>query len=392
MQHFVFKIIVLIGSLLILISCSSDLHSKQAPVLPGIFQTEEYLPLLENKRVGIVMNSSSRIDETLLVDTLEQLGVNIVRIFSPEHGFSGAKSAGELLEDDRYNGVPIRSLHGKNKKPDQKDLADLDLILFDLQDLGIRFYTYISTLHYVLESAAEADVPVIVLDRPHPFYNVIAGPVLNPDFRSFIGMHPVPILYGMTIGEYALMIKGEAFIEKANQLELQIIEIRNFSDSSEIVLDQPPSPNLPNHQAILNYPHLCFFEATTFSVGRGTDYPFELLGHPQLQVFDTTLIPRVREASKWPKYQDQKCKFVRVRSQKLEKYSSLDWSLLFEYNKWAKEQDLVFVDRPEHLDKLAGTDQLRRCLENEALCDAFLSRVEEDVYQFKKIRARYQLY
>lgn len=255
---------------------------KAQPVITGAEQTERYLPLLVNKSVGIVCNHSALIQNSHLVDSLLKRGIRVVKIFAPEHGFRGNYAAGEWVATtiDSITQLPIVSLYGKNKKPTPADLQDVDVVIFDIQDVGVRFYTYISTLHYVMEAAAENHIPVIILDRPNPLGFYVDGPVLDTAYRSFVGMHPVPIVHGMTIGEYAQMINGEHWLKNKVQCELIVIPCKNYNHNLRYALKIKPSPNLVNMQSVYLYPSLCLFEGTTVSVGRGTPYPFQVIGHP----------------------------------------------------------------------------------------------------------------
>ena len=255
---------------------------SQSNVIVGAERTDLYLKGLMNKRVGLVANQTSKIKNEHLVDVLLNEGVNLVKVFSPEHGFRGKSDAGEKVKDeiDLQTGLPVYSLYGKTKrKPSKEILKDIDVIIFDLQDVGVRFYTYISSLHYVMEACAENNVSLLVLDRPNPNGFYIDGPILDLEFRSFVGMHPVPVVHGMTIGEYASMINGEKWLENMVQCSLEVIPCLNYNHSTRYVLPIPPSPNLPNMRSIYLYPSLCFFEGTNVSVGRGTDFPFQVLEH-----------------------------------------------------------------------------------------------------------------
>ncbi|HEY5687513.1 MAG TPA: DUF1343 domain-containing protein, partial [Yeosuana sp.] len=293
----VFKNTVLLF-LLVLISCGnfSRSESKQEvdriqnpEVIVGANQTDSYLKLLEGKRVGIVANQSSVIFKdpeqktySHLVDSLLKLKINIVKVFSPEHGFRGKADAGELLDDsmDQKTGLSIISLHGKNRKPTTEQLKDVDVVVFDLQDVGVRFYTYLSTMHYVMEACAEANIPMVVLDRPNPNAHYIDGPVLDLTYKSFVGMHPVPLVYGMTIGEYAQMINGEHWLENKVVCNLRVIPLKNYTHETYYSLPIKPSPNLPNDKAINLYPSLDIFRGTTINAGRGTNFQMQRYGAP----------------------------------------------------------------------------------------------------------------
>ncbi len=255
-------------------------------VVTGIEQTEEYLHFIKSKKVALICNHSAIFSNgTHLVDSLYKLGIDISKIFAPEHGFRGDVAAGELVSNtkDEKTGLPIISLYSKNKKPDANDLKDVEIIVFDIQDVGVRFYTYISTLHYIMEACAENNIPLIVLDRPNPLGFYIDGPVLDTAYRSFVGMHPVPIVYGMTIGEYANMINGEGWLKNGIRCKLTIIKLKNYTHKTKYTLPVKPSPSLVNMQSVYLYPSLCLFEGTVISVARGTDFPFQAIGHPFLK-------------------------------------------------------------------------------------------------------------
>ncbi|MCK6648255.1 MAG: DUF1343 domain-containing protein [Bacteroidia bacterium] len=276
----------------------------------GADRTSEYLPLLKGKSAAIVANQSSTIKKTHLVDSLLALGVNIKKVFCPEHGFRGLVDAGEKVnsEKDKKTGLNIISLYGKNKKPSADQLKDVDVVIFDIQDVGVRFYTYISTLHYVMEACAENKKTVIVLDRPNPNGYYIDGPVLEDQYRSFLGMHNVPLVYGMTIGEYAQMINGENWLKNAVKCDLKVIKLENYEHSDLYELPIKPSPNLPNMASVYLYPSLGLFEGTVVSVGRGTDFPFQVIGHPTLEKSNYTFTPQPKPGAMEPKYKGQICK------------------------------------------------------------------------------------
>ena len=272
----------------------------------GAERTNSYLTLLHGKKIAIVGNQTSMISSTHLVDSLLSLNINVVKVFSPEHGFRGKADAGAKIEDsiDEKTGIPIISLYGKNKKPNKKQLKGIDIIVFDIQDVGARFYTYISTLHYVMEAASENKLKLVVLDRPNPNGHYIDGPIRKDGFESFVGMHPVPIVHGMTIGEYAKMITGENWISK--ECDLIVIEMENYTHDMHYDLPIKPSPNLPNSKSINLYPSLCLFEGTDVSIGRGTHYPFQHFGSPYLES-NYSFIPIVLEGSNSPKHKDKEC-------------------------------------------------------------------------------------
>ena len=270
-------------------------------IITGAMQTNIYLPLLKEKKIGIVSNQTSLIKNTHLVDSLLENNINIIKVFSPEHGFRGDSDAGEKIDNktDKRTGLPIISLYGNQKRPSKKQLTDIDIIIFDIQDVGARFYTYISTLHYIMDAASENNIKVIILDRPNPNGHYIDGPIREDKFKSFVGMHPVPIVHGMTIGEYAKMINGEKWISK--ECELIIIKMKNYQHNIRYELPIKPSPNLPNSTSINLYPSLCLFEGTSISVGRGTKYPFQHFGSPNFET-NYSFIPVSKDGSKNPKH------------------------------------------------------------------------------------------
>ncbi|WP_250433999.1 exo-beta-N-acetylmuramidase NamZ family protein [Hanstruepera flava] len=297
-------------------SLSADkLDSNNNSIVVGANRTELYLPLLNDKKVGIVANQTSvifkREDYTHLVDSLVSLNVNLKKVFSPEHGFRGTADAGELVSDgvDIKTGLPIVSLHGKSKKPSKEQLQDIDIVIFDIQDVGVRFYTYISTLHYIMESCAEANIPLIVLDRPNPNGHYIEGPILEPEHKSFLGMHPIPLVHGMTIGEMAKMINGENWLNEGIKCGLTVIPIEHYTHETPYSLPIRPSPNLPNDQSIKLYPSLGLFEGTNINAGRGTEFQFQRYGAPFLnpETMTFTYTPESNFGAKYPKHKDKLC-------------------------------------------------------------------------------------
>jgi uncharacterized protein YbbC (DUF1343 family) len=308
-------------------SCSQTQHvaSPASGVITGADRTEVYLPLLKGKKIGVFANQTSMIGNTHLVDSLLQRGILMKKIFAPEHGFRGKADAGEKVDNsvDKKTGIPITSLYGKNQKPTPADLADIDVLLFDIQDVGVRFYTYISSLQYVLEACLENHKPIMVLDRPNPNGFYVDGPVLDMNFRSFIGMQPVPIVYGMTMGEYAMMIAGEGWLsDAANKINaynitteptvdtpfhFQVIKCKGYDHNTKYRLPVNPSPNLREMQSVYLYPSTGFFEGTVLSEGRGTDKPFQVFGHPSLPSNLYTFIPKPNDGAKTGKCFNQVC-------------------------------------------------------------------------------------
>ena len=350
-------------------------------------RTDSYLTYLKDKKVGVVGNQTSMIRSTHLVDSLLSLRIDIVKVFSPEHGFRGNADAGEKVKNviDSKTGLPIISLYGKNRKPQKKQLEGIDVLLFDIQDVGARFYTYISTLHYVMEAAAESGIPLIVLDRPNPNGHYVDGPILDIAFRSFVGMHPIPIVHGMTMGEYAKMITGEKWI--AENCDLTVIEMKNYTHDMSYDLPIKPSPNLPNTRAVNLYPSLCLFEGTNISVGRGTEYPFQHFGSPYLEN-NYSFIPKSGDGSKQPKHENMLCFGTDLRFQ--ENYLTainLNW-LIATYNECDKKEKFFNT----FFDKLAGNDKLRLLIIDGKTAKEIKATWENDLTNFKKIRKKYLIY
>ena len=283
---------------------------KLAPIQTGAEQTQLYVPQLQGKRVGMVVNQTSLIGQTHLVDSLLRRGVNITKIFAPEHGFRGDADAGAHISSsvDARTGIPIVSLYGKNYKPSAEQLRDLDVLLFDIQDVGVRFYTYISTMHYVMEAAAENNKKVLILDRPNPNGYYVDGPILDKSLTSFVGMHPIPVVHGLTVGELAHMINGEKWLTGGKQADVQVIPNQGYTHASRYSLPVKPSPNLPNDQAIVLYPSLCFFEGTNVSVGRGTLTPFQVIGSPFYPKTTFSFVPKsIKGMSSQPPHEGKVC-------------------------------------------------------------------------------------
>jgi uncharacterized protein YbbC (DUF1343 family) len=320
--------------------------------------------LLENKRIAIVANQTSLVNQTHLVDTLLSSGIQIQKVFVPEHGFRGNVGAGDHVanETDKKTGLSLVSLYGKNKKPSQESLADVDLLLFDIQDVGARFYTYISTLHYVLEAAAEKGIPVIVLDRPNPNGHYVDGPVLDSSLKSFVGMDPIPVVYGMTMGELAKMMVGENWIDHSQNCQLTVIGLQNWNHTTRYSLPVAPSPNLSSANAINLYASLCFFEGTIVSVGRGTEAPFEIVGYPEYpnRAFQFTPKDMPGKVTN-PPHEGVTCYGLDLRKDTtMLQQVEIKW-LLDMYTSCANKKS--FFSAPEFFDKLAGTTELRKQLE-----------------------------
>jgi uncharacterized protein YbbC (DUF1343 family) len=367
-------------------------HELKPPVL-GIERLHLFLDSLKDKRIAVVGNQTSAINKVHLVDTLLNLNLNVVKVFAPEHGFRGQADAGEKVHStvDEKTGLPLISLYGNNKKPSEEQLADVDIVIYDIQDVGVRFYTYISTLHYVMEACAEFGKQVVVLDRPNPNGHYIDGPIREAQHRSFVGMHPVPIVYGMTIGEYAMMINGERWLKDSTICNLWVIPCKNYTHKTKYILPVPPSPNLRSELAIELYPSLCLFEATTVSVGRGTEKPFEVYGHPLFPPYGYVFTPVSSLGAKSPIHENQICHgFDLARESNKRKYE-LNLSYLIR----AKEvlgDSLTFINQNGFFDRLAGTSALREQLLNGWSAKEIRSTWKPGLEQFKEIRKKYLLY
>ncbi len=390
-------------TMLLCFSCGSQNSEKpefleldKSDIQCGVQAWEEYAPLLEQKNVGIVANPTSvfineQSENIHLVDFLLSKKVTVKKVFAPEHGFRGTADAGEVVKDgvDVSTGTPIVSLYGSNKKPSPEQLADLDLVVFDIQDVGARFYTYISTLHYVMEACAEQKIPVIVLDRPNPNGHYIDGPILNPKYKSFVGMHPVPVVHGMTIGEYAKMMNGEKWLANGVQCDLTVIQNKNYSHEMPYSLPIKPSPNLPNDQSINLYPSLCFFESTSISAGRGTDMQFQIFGDPQLpkDIYTFTFTPESNEGAKNPKHKGKVCHGMDLRNVKRMDQLNLQW-LIDAYHAYPTQKDFF----SSFFTKLAGTEKLLEQIESGMSSEAIRATWKEDLEAFQSIRKKYLLY
>ena len=373
------------------------------PTQVGAFQHSHYLPLLKGKRVGLVVNQTSLVGQTHLVDFLLENKINVRRVFAPEHGFRGNLDAGAVVKSgvDSQTGLPVVSIYGKHKKPSSSALTDLDIILFDIQDVGVRFYTYLSSMHYMMQAAQEHNLAFMVLDRPNPNIRFVAGPLLKDEFRSFVGMHPIPVLHGMTLGELARMIKGEGWLQiegssnkKSNEpladLALTVVPVQDYQRTDTYPLPVKPSPNLPNSQAISLYPSLCLFEGTAVSVGRGTGFPFQLLGHDKVHLGDFSFTPiSTPGAALYPKLQDKLLRGLDLRQSAIQGFNL---NLLEAYHQAFKQQKQAFFTSPKFFDKLAGTDQIRLSLEQGRSLAELEQSWQTDIDAFKTRRRPYLLY
>lgn len=390
-----------------LISCNQPKNTKSEvtsltktnttlKIITGAEQTELYLKLLENKNIAVTANQTSVLFKndtsyTHLVDSLVSLNIHVKTVFSPEHGFRGKADAGEKVTDgiDAKTGLPIISLYGKNRKPSKEQLHGIDAVVFDIQDVGVRFYTYISTLHYVMEACAEQNIPVIVLDRPNPNGHYVDGSMLETDYKSFVGMHPVPIVYGMTIGEYAQMINGEKWMKNGIKCDLTIIALKNYTHASKYSLPIKPSPNLPNDTSINLYPSLCLFEGTNVSVGRGTEKQFQIFGSPFLKNKDFTycFTPQPNFGAKHPKHENVEC--CGLDLSKTKPLDKINISYLVEAYASTLDKSKFFN---KFFVKLAGTKLLQEQLINGISAEEIHQSWQPQIEVFKKVREKYLLY
>ena len=362
----------------------------QNEILTGADQYDEYIPFLKNKTIGIVAHKASRVNNEIhLVDFLVENKIKIKTIFAPEHGYDGRADNGDLLSDskDQSTGLNIISLHGKTKKPLPEHLQGIDLMVFDLQDVGARFYTFLSTLHYVMQACAEANIPVLLLDRPNPNGHYVDGPVLDMKFKTYVGMHPVPIVHGMTLGEYASMINGENWLGKNLKCNLRIVKIKNYTHKTKYILPVRPSPNLPNNQAISLYPSLCLLEPTTISIGRGTEKQFQIYGHPNFPKSKFKFKPAPNFGSKSPKWNDNICFGVSLEKIEISDQLNLVW-LIDAYNKLPKN----YIFFKDSFERIAGTDNLRKQIINKVSINQIRKSWEPGLENYKKLRKKYLIY
>ncbi|WP_298764793.1 DUF1343 domain-containing protein [uncultured Polaribacter sp.] len=386
---------------------------KDTIVKTGAASTDLYLNLLKGKNIAVVANQTSVIfkgkdsifwvdletnktgfDKTFnksthLIDSLISLNINIKKVFSPEHGFRGKADAAELVKDgfDTKTGLPIVSLYGKNKKPTAKQLENIDLVVFDIQDVGVRFYTYISTLHYVMEACAEKGIPVILLDRPNPNAHYVDGPILEMQHSSFVGKHPVPLVYGMTIGEYGQMINGEKWLKNGIKCDLNVIPLKNYTHQTKYSLAIRPSPNLPNDKSINLYPSLGFFEGTTINAGRGTEFQFQRYGAPFFPKNNFTYTPKANFGAKYPKHKNKMCFGVDLSKAKTLNFVNLEW-LIDAYNKTPKTEKFFGKTFTIH----AGNTKLQKQIEKGLSAKTIRKTWQKDIKAFQKIREQYLIY
>jgi uncharacterized protein YbbC (DUF1343 family) len=367
----------------------------QLPVT-GAERTACYVPQLLGQRVALVVNQTSTIGQRHLADTLQGLGVDIKFIFAPEHGFRGSAEAGETVKDgiDARTGIPLRSIYGKSKKPSAADLAQVDLVVFDIQDVGVRFYTYISTLFYVAEACAEQRKPLLVLDRPNPNGHYVDGPVLEPKMKSFVGIAPIPIVHGCTVGELAHMYRNERWIQSATDLQLEVIPCDNYTHQTPYTLPIKPSPNIPDQRSVLLYPSICLFEGTKLSVGRGTDTPFQRFGYPSFAAGRIEFIPCPNEGSAEPPYKGEFCAGFDLSNTPVDELYQkplieLEWLLYFYEN--SPNRDDYFL-KNDFFSKLAGTRTLRQQIEAGKNAADIRASWEPGLARYRQIRDKCLLY
>ncbi|HNV28246.1 MAG TPA: DUF1343 domain-containing protein [Cyclobacteriaceae bacterium] len=377
-----------IGVFLLSSSCSAQ--TIKSKLVLGAEQMDLLLPKLKDKNIGLVVNNTALVGKTHLADTLIAHGVQLKKIFGPEHGFRGDAADGEHVTDavDVKTGVPVVSLYGKNSKPTAEQLQGLDIIIFDIQDVGARFYTYISTMTYLMEACAENGKKLIILDRPNPNGSYVDGPILQPKLKSFVGMHPMPITHGMTVGELALLLNGEGWLEGQKKCEVEIIKMKNWKHDDDYSLPVRPSPNLPNDQAVRLYPSLCLFEGTVISVGRGTPMPFQILGNPELKEMTFTFTPvPIKGVSIEPPLKGKLCYGLDLRSVTPARKVDLHYLLIL-YQKYPDKEKFFTA----YFDKLAGTTQLKQQIKDGLTEAQIRASWQPGLDEFKTKRSKYLLY
>lgn len=366
------------------------------PLLCGAERMDAYLPLLKGKKVALVVNHTSMVGPTHLADTLRALGISIQAIFAPEHGFRGAADAGEKITDgkDPSTGIPLLSLYGQKRKPSADDLRNVDWVIFDIQDVGLRYYTYISTLHYVMESCAENNKPLMILDRPNPNGHFIDGPMREKGFESFVGMHPVPVVHGMTVGEYGRMINGEGWLPGAAKCRLEVVTCSGYDHNTLYQIPIKPSPNLPDMRSIYLYASTCFFEGTVASEGRGTPTPFQVYGHPDSGTGDYYFTPASMPGAQSPKLLGKRCRGYNLSVTPIEELSALrriDLSHLIRFYQAFPDKENFFLPS-KFIDKLAGSSALREQITAGKTEAEIRATWQEGLAQYRSIRAKYLLY
>ncbi|MBX2915648.1 MAG: DUF1343 domain-containing protein [Cyclobacteriaceae bacterium] len=375
------------------VSCKAQpTQEKTTPkpeILTGAEQVNLLLPKLKGKRVALTVNHTSLIGKTHLADSLKSLGINIVKIFGPEHGFRGNAADGELVNDslDVKTGIPLVSLYGKNKKPTPQQLADVDIMVFDIQDVGTRFYTYIGTMHYVMEACAEVNKKVIILDRPNP-NDFVDGPMNDKPLKSFVAMHTIPVAHGLTVGELAQMLNGEGWLLNKVKCDIEIITVKNWKHSEPYLLPIGPSPNLPNNQAIQLYPSICLFEGTVISLGRGTPFPFQVLGNPELKQLPFTFTPiTIKGVALKPPHENKLCYGIDLRQDKPAR--KIDLSYILKMYSLYPHKEKFFTS---YFDILAGSTILQQQIKDGLTEEQIRASWQSELDKFKIVRAKYLLY
>ena len=368
---------------------ASKTKTADTAVRTGADQLNTFYKPLLGKRVALVVNHTSLIGKTHLADTLKSLGVNIVTIFGPEHGFRGNAADGEHVNDsiDVRTGIALVSLYGKNKKPTPKQLENVDVVVFDIQDVGTRFYTYISTMHYVMEACAESNKKLMVLDRPNP-NDFVDGPMNEKPFQSFVAMHPIPTAHGLTVGELAQMINGEGWLTDKQKCDLEIIQVKNWKHGQAYDLPVGPSPNLPNNQAIRLYPSICLFEGTVISVGRGTPFPFQAIGNPELNEMNFTFTPvTIKGVAVKPPHENKLCYGVDLRNEIPARRINLSY-LLTIYKAYPEKEKFF----NSYFDVLAATPKLKQQIQQGMTEDQIRETWKSELDRYKTMRQKYLLY
>lgn len=362
-------------------------------IKPAALLCEKYLPVLRGKKVALIANQTARIGDKHLLDFLLENDINVVKIFSPEHGFRGDIERGKAYNArlDEKTGLPVVPMYGKSRKPQAEDLEGIDIMVFDIQDVGVRFYTYISSMHLAMEAAAENKVDFLVLDRPNPLGDYVDGPVLKPEFQSFVGMHPIPVVHGLTVGELALMINGEGWLKDSVKCDLTVIPCQNYSHHKAWSLAVKPSPNLPNDLSIRLYPSLCFFEATEVSIGRGTEFPFQVIGYPDSTLGDFSFTPEDLPGFQTnPVQEDQVCYGDDLRKESLDSKFTLKYIL--KYHKALNDKGIKMISRPRWFNLLAGNSEFLKQIESGMSEAAIRDSWKIELEQYKNMRKQYLLY
>lgn len=360
--------------------------------MPGAYSTKSYVYLLKNKKVALVVNHTSVILKTHLADSLLASGITLTKIFAPEHGFRGIADAGAHVDDsiDQKTGLPIISLYGTHKKPTREDLKNVEMVVFDIQDVGVRFYTYSSTLHYVMEACAENKIPLLILDRANPNGHYVDGPVLDRPFASFVGLNPIPVIHGCTMGELAKMINGEGWLANQVVCDLKVIPVQNYTHDTFVHISIPPSPNLPNDQSIGLYPSLCLFEATPVSIGRGTKTQFQVAGLPMEGVGDYQFTPVPMAGAMDPPQKEKICFGFNLTTVPVRQLGFSLKYLFYFFNKMGKSES--FFSSPSFFDHLAGTDTLRKQMLAGQTETQIRASWEPALKAYSQMRLRYLLY